>query len=219
MRGSQGRAAVVSLAGLTREAHRTGPKRSPLDAGPARVLGRSGSTPRGTTMKKPRTRGPDGYRVAGTGRAAFFESRDVHPRDCVRRWVVYWHGKPVAVKRLTYHYSPRWRGPVMSTSETEFVLLTPVARWLGGDPKARPAQELYRAAVAADEVFQRALEARFGKNAGDARYRKLPEDIEPLAREFQQAMGAYWACCENFKGETRGRDTDPSRGDPSRVPE
>lgn len=52
MRGSHGRAAVASLAGLTREAHRTGPSKSLQDAGPARVRGRSGSTPRGTTMKK-----------------------------------------------------------------------------------------------------------------------------------------------------------------------
>jgi hypothetical protein len=55
--------------------------------------------------------------------------------------------------------------------------------------------ELYRAAVEADERFQRALEKRFGRNAGDARYRPLPLELEPLAREFRLATDAYLTAC------------------------
>jgi hypothetical protein len=54
---------------------------------------------------------------------------------------------------------------------------------------------LYYAAVAADAAFQRALEARFDKDACEARYRELPTDLQPLAEEFQRATERYLAAC------------------------
>jgi hypothetical protein len=55
--------------------------------------------------------------------------------------------------------------------------------------------ELYAIAVAADAALQRALEARFGKDACEARYRELPPDLQPLAEEFQKATDRYLAAC------------------------
>lgn len=70
-----------------------------------------------------------------------FTTRELAPRDTKRRWAVYWRGTLVCVKRttesrVTVGSSAGPRFVVSSLTEGELVLLTPIARWLAGDPKA-----------------------------------------------------------------------------------
>lgn len=62
-----------------------------------------------------------------------------------------------------------------------------------------PVHALYRAALAADEEFQRELARLYGANAGDMRYRprKWPPGscLTELSKAFQEATSAYLKAC------------------------
>jgi hypothetical protein len=54
-------------------------------------------------------------------------------------------------------------------------------------------EDLLRAALAADDRFQAALEAAYGRRAGDMRYAKdLPDHLMELRRAKRAADAARW---------------------------